>query len=48
MNIRNLFIAAVAIFVCWHFYPKKVEDAGKKIAKVTSSAAKAGYETAKK
>ncbi len=46
--IKYLFLASVAIFVAWHFYPSKVEQAGKKIAQTTAAATKAGYEAAKK
>lgn len=38
--IRNLFLAGVAIFVCYHFWPEQTKDTGKKIADKSVRAAK--------
>lgn len=46
--LKWVFLAAVGVFVCWHFWPKATAHVGTKIVDTTVAASKAGYEAASK
>src|SRR5277367_4511941 len=46
--LKYAFLAGVAIFVSYHYWPHETVHAGVKVKDTTIAAARAGYETAKK
>lgn len=46
--IKFGFLAGVAVFVCYHFWPHETVRLGHKVKDTTISAAQAGYDAARK